>query len=42
MPVEYGSIVLYYNPGVFAEHGWTVPTTLAEFEQVATEAQAAG
>ncbi|GGR12702.1 ABC transporter substrate-binding protein [Agromyces mediolanus] len=42
VPVEYGSIVMYYNPGVFEEHGWTVPTTLAEFEKVATEAQAAG
>lgn len=42
VPVEYGSIVLYYNPAVFAEHGWTAPTTLDEFETVAQEAQDAG
>ena len=42
VPVEYGSIVLYYNPDVFAEHGWTVPTTRSEFEKVAQEAQDAG
>ena len=42
VPVEYGSIVLYYNPDVFAEHGWSVPTTREEFEDVASSAQAAG
>ncbi|AMB60126.1 ABC transporter substrate-binding protein [Microterricola viridarii] len=42
IPTGYGSIVMFYNPAVFAEHGWTVPTTAAEFEKVATEAAAAG
>ncbi len=42
VPVSYGSIVMFYNPGVFAENGWDVPTTAAEFEDVAQKAQDAG
>ncbi|MET7335009.1 ABC transporter substrate-binding protein [Nonomuraea sp. NPDC005650] len=42
VPVGYGSLVLYYNPDTFAEHGWKVPTTLAEFETVCAAAKAAG
>lgn len=42
VPASYGSMVLYYNSAVFEEHGWTPPTTLAEFEQVAKEADEAG
>lgn len=42
VPASYGSMVLYYNAEVFEEHGWTPPTTLEEFEQVAQEADDAG
>ncbi|MFJ3405977.1 ABC transporter substrate-binding protein [Promicromonospora sp. NPDC090134] len=42
VPASYGSMVLYYNTEVFEEHGWTPPTTLAEFEKVAQEADEAG
>nr|BFF17738.1 hypothetical protein GCM10025730_12590 [Promicromonospora thailandica] len=42
VPASYGSMVLYYNAAVFEEHGWTPPTTLEEFEQVAQEADDAG
>ncbi|TFV84796.1 extracellular solute-binding protein [Microbacterium sp. dk485] len=42
VPTGYGSMVLYYNAEVFAENGWTAPTTLAEFETVAQEAADAG
>jgi raffinose/stachyose/melibiose transport system substrate-binding protein len=42
VPTGYGSMVLYYNKAVFAEHGWTAPTTLAEFEKVAAAADDAG
>lgn len=42
VPTGYGSMVLYYNKSVFAEHGWTAPTTLSEFETVAASAAAAG
>lgn len=42
VPVSYGSIVLYYNPKVFAQHGWTVPKTAKEFATVAQAAQDAG
>lgn len=38
VPTGYGSMVLYYNKAVFAENGWTAPTTLAEFEKVAAAA----
>lgn len=42
VPVSYGSLVLYYNPETFKKHGWTVPKTAAEFEDVATKAKDAG
>lgn len=42
VPIDYGSMVLYYNTEVFDENGWTAPTTLAEFETIATEAAALG
>ncbi|WP_430591774.1 ABC transporter substrate-binding protein [Humidisolicoccus flavus] len=42
VPTGYGSMVLYYNADVFEENGWTAPTTLAEFEQVAAAAAVKG
>lgn len=42
IPTGYGSVVLYYNKDVFAENGWTAPTTLAEFETIAADAAAKG
>lgn len=42
LPIGYGSIVMFYNPAVFEEHGWTVPATASEFEDVAQKAQDAG
>ncbi|WP_454856702.1 ABC transporter substrate-binding protein [Promicromonospora soli] len=42
VPASYGSMALFYNTEVFEEHGWTPPTTLAEFEQIAQEADEAG
>lgn len=42
VPTGYGSMVLYYNAEVFEENGWTAPTTLGEFEEVAAAAAAAG
>ncbi|WP_031170819.1 ABC transporter substrate-binding protein [Streptosporangium roseum] len=42
VPIGYGSLVLYYNPDTFAEHGWKVPTTLAEFETVCADAKSKG
>lgn len=42
IPVSYGSVVMFYNPAVFKEHGWQVPTTAAEFDKVATAASKAG
>ncbi len=42
VPASYGSMALFYNEAVFEEHGWTPPTTLAEFETIAEEADEAG
>ncbi|PUB25264.1 carbohydrate ABC transporter substrate-binding protein (CUT1 family) [Promicromonospora sp. AC04] len=42
VPASYGSMALFYNAEVFEEHGWTPPTTLAEFETIAEEADEAG
>ncbi|WP_223692028.1 ABC transporter substrate-binding protein [Leifsonia poae] len=42
VPVGYGSVVMFYNPAVFKKHGWTVPTTAAEFDKVAKAASDAG
>jgi raffinose/stachyose/melibiose transport system substrate-binding protein len=42
VPASYGSMALFYNTEVFEEHGWTPPTTLAEFETIAQEADEAG
>lgn len=42
IPTGYGSMVLYYNPAVFAENGWTAPTTRAEMEAVMADAAAKG
>lgn len=42
VPTGYGSMVLYYNTEVFAENGWTAPTTLSEFETIAAEADKLG
>lgn len=42
VPTEYGSMVLYYNKTVFEENGWTPPTTLEEFEAIASEAAEQG
>ena len=33
---------VYYNKQKFEEHGWTVPTTWAEFEQLLADIKAAG
>lgn len=38
VPTGYGSLVLYYNKEVFAQNGWSAPTTLAEFEAIASDA----
>lgn len=42
IPTGYGSMVLYYNPEVFDENGWTPPTTRAEMETIMAEASAQG
>lgn len=42
IPTGYGSMVLYYNPAVFDENGWTAPTTRAEMEAIMAEAAAQG
>ena len=33
---------VYYNKGVFAEHGWQIPQTFEEFEELLAEIKAAG
>ncbi|HAE85434.1 MAG TPA: ABC transporter substrate-binding protein [Anaerolineaceae bacterium] len=33
---------VYYNKGIFAEHGWQVPQTFEEFESLLAEIKAAG
>ncbi len=42
IPLTYESMILLYNRTVFEEHGWEVPTTLAEIEAVAEAAVEAG
>lgn len=42
IPTGYGSMVLYYNPAVFDENGWTAPTTRAEMEAIMADAAAKG
>lgn len=42
IPLTYESMVMFYNKRVFEEHGWTVPTTLAELDALAEAAIEAG
>ncbi|MFC3995248.1 ABC transporter substrate-binding protein [Nocardiopsis sediminis] len=42
LPTSYGSMVLYYNPATFEEHGWEPPTTKAEFEALCADAKREG
>jgi raffinose/stachyose/melibiose transport system substrate-binding protein len=42
VPNVYETMVMYYNPAVFAQHGWKPPTNLAETEALFTEAQGRG
>ncbi|MGO4649108.1 ABC transporter substrate-binding protein [Nocardia sp. 2YAB30] len=38
IPLEYESMVLLYNPDVFARHGWRPPTDRADFERLCADA----
>ena len=42
IPSEIETMVLYYNKTVFAEHGWTPPTTIDEYLKLVTDIKAAG
>lgn len=42
IPLNFESMILFYNETLFEEHGWTPPTTLAEFESLAAEITEAG
>ncbi|MAS37254.1 MAG: hypothetical protein CL610_24855 [Anaerolineaceae bacterium] len=42
VPLNYESIVMFYNQALFEEHGWEVPTNRAELEAVASAAVEAG
>lgn len=42
LPKTYETLGLYYNKGVFAENGWTPPTTIVELEALADEMLAKG
>ncbi|GAA4431683.1 extracellular solute-binding protein [Georgenia halophila] len=42
IPTSYETMIMVYNARTFEEHGWTVPTTRAEFEEYASAAAAAG
>lgn len=42
LPVSHEAMGLFYNPAVFEQHGWRLPTTIAEFEALADEMLAAG
>jgi raffinose/stachyose/melibiose transport system substrate-binding protein len=42
VPSSYETMAIFYNPATFAQHGWTPPTTRAEFEAICTDAAAKG
>ena len=42
LPNEYETMVLYYNETLFAENGWTPPTSREELEELAGEMTAKG
>ena len=41
-PKTFESMIMLYNKTLFEENGWSVPTTLAEYEDVASKIKAAG
>lgn len=42
LPKTYETLGIYYNKTLFAEHGWTPPTTIAELETLADAMMAEG
>jgi raffinose/stachyose/melibiose transport system substrate-binding protein len=42
VPSSYETMAIFYNPATFAEHGWTPPTSRAEFEAICADAAAKG
>lgn len=40
LPATYEAMLMLYNPGVFEEHGWEVPTDGEEFNELVEAAQA--
>jgi raffinose/stachyose/melibiose transport system substrate-binding protein len=42
VPNSYETLALFYNPKTFSDHGWTVPTSRADFESICTDAQGKG
>mgnify|MGYP001177901777 FL=1 len=41
-PKTFESMIMLYNKTLFEENGWSVPTTLSEYEATATKIKAAG
>jgi N-acetylglucosamine transport system substrate-binding protein len=42
VPVYFGGYVVFYNRGMFRQHGWEVPRTWDEFERLCKTIKAAG
>jgi raffinose/stachyose/melibiose transport system substrate-binding protein len=42
LPADYETMAVFYNPATFSAHGWTPPTTRAEFEAICQDAAAKG
>ncbi|MBC7218297.1 MAG: extracellular solute-binding protein, partial [Candidatus Caldatribacterium sp.] len=42
IPQEFEAMVLFYNPRIFRENGWTPPRTLAEMEELAAKMKEKG
>ena len=42
LPVEIEAFVIWYNKTMFEEHGWEVPTNMAELEELSATIQAEG
>lgn len=42
LPQTYETMAVFYNPATFAQHGWTAPTTRAEFEAICADAAGKG
>ncbi len=42
LPVYYNCVGITYNKTLLEEHGWTLPTTFAELEELAPKVKAAG